>query len=372
MPTRTLTNSGADVLSQRALNRALLARQMLLRRSEVSVIEAIEKLAGMQAQAPQAPYVGLWSRLNDFSPTELSQLLLDRRVVRVPLMRATIHLVTVPDCLAMRPLVQSVLERSFAGTAFARNIAGVDREMFLSTARVLLTEKPRTRTELGRLLQELWTDRDALSMACAISALVPAVQVPPRGIWAESGQPTWTTIEKWLGQDLDANPSLDALVLRYLAAFGPASVPDMQNWSGLTRLGQVVERLRPQLCTFRDAQGRELFDLPDAPRPDPDTPAPPRFLPEYDNLLLSHADRTRVIADHHRAPVFMKGAVLLDGFVHGTWKVIRKRRSVTLLIEPFQKLEKQDVASLTDEGMCLLTFTASDADSYDVQCTSLT
>jgi len=340
---------------------------MLLGRRELSPFEAIEKLAGMQAQAPQAPYVGLWSRLADFNPTELSQLLLDRRVVRVPVMRATVHLVTAQDCLVMRPLVQSVLERSFGGTAFARNIAGIEREAFFAAARTLLEESPRTRPELGRLLQERWPDRDALSMACAISALVPAVQVPPRGLWGESGQPTWTTTEKWLSQELDANPSLDALVLRYLAAFGPASVSDIQTWCGLTRLDTVVERLRPQLCTFRDMQGRELFDLPDAPRPDPDTPAPPRFLPEYDNLLLSHTDRTRVIADQHRAPVFMKGAFLINGFVRGTWKVVRQRRAATLMIDPFQPLDKRDADELSEEGARLLEFLTGDAAMRDIQ-----
>jgi len=357
------------MLSRRALNRALLARQMLLHRWELSAFEAIEKLAGMQAQSPQAPYVGLWSRLADFDPTELSQLLLDRRVVRVPVMRATVHLVTAQDCLSMRPLVQAVLERSFGGTAFARNIAGIERGAFFAAARALLEEKPRTRPELGQLLQERWPDRDALSMACAISALVPAVQVPPRGLWRESGQPTWTTTEKWLLQELDPNPSLDALVLRYLAAFGPASVSDIQTWCGLTRLDVVVECLRPQLCTFRDMQGRELFDLPDAPRPDPDTPAPPRFLPEYDNLLLSHTDRTRVIADPHRSLVFTKGAFLVDGFVCGVWKVVRKRRAATLQIDPFQSLGERDAQELSEEGMRLLAFLSGDAEIRDIQFT---
>ncbi|MCW3055010.1 MAG: hypothetical protein JWN14_4180 [Chthonomonadales bacterium] len=369
MPTSRLTGSWEMMLSGRALNRALLARQMLLLRADVLPMEAIENLVGMQAQAPQAPYVGLWSRLADFNPTELSQLLLDRRVVRVPVMRATVHLVTAQDCLWMRPLVQSVLERGFGGTAFARNIAGIERGAFFAAARALLEEKPRTRPELGQLLQERWPDRDALSMACAISALVPAVQVPPRGLWRESGQPIWTTTEKWLSKELDANPSPDALVLRYLAAFGPASVSDIQTWCGLTRLDVVVERLRPQLCTFRDMQGRELFDLPAAPRPDPETPAPPRFLPEYDNLLLSHSDRTRVIADQHRSLVFTKGAFLVDGFVCGAWKITRKRRAATLVIDPFSSLDKKDVAELMEEGNRLLDFIASDADTRDIQFT---
>lgn len=366
MALRKQSKSGSDLLSQRALNRALLARQMLLQRAKIPVIEAIERLAGMQAQMPQAPSFGLWSRVADFRPAELDGLLLDRRVVRAPLMRSTVHLVTASDCLMMRPLVQSVLERCFGGTAFARHIAQIDRQEFLAAARVLLDEGPRQRTEIGLLLQERWPDVDANSMACAVSALIPAVQAPPRGLWKKSGQPLWTTVEKWLGQDLAAQPALETLVCRYLAAFGPASVADIQAWCGLTWLGAVVERLRPQLLTFHDASGRELFDLPDAPRPDPETPAPPRFLPEFDNLLLSHADRTRVIADTHRTLVAIKGATLIDGFACGAWKIARKGRVATLTIEPFGALEKQAQEALSEEGMRLLAFAEPEAASYDI------
>ncbi len=354
------------MLSLRTLNRALLERQMLLRRWKLPAAEAIEHLVGMQAQVPNSPYVGLWTRLEGFRPDELARLITERRVVRTPLMRATIHLVTARDCLALRPLVQPVLVRSFSGT-FGQNLAGVDIETLVAAGRALVEEQPRTRAELGPLLKERWPDRDATSLAHAISYLIPLVQVPPRGIWGASGQATWTTAEAWLGRPLEPDPSLDEMVMRYLAAFGPATVRDIQTWSGLTRLREVTERLRPRLRTFRDEHGKELLDLPDAPRPDLDTPAPPRFLPEYDNVLLSHADRTRIIAYDHRERVFTKGAALVDGFVRGTWKITRRRGTATLLIEPFELLPEKDRDALAEEGWRLVRFVGEGAEAFEVR-----
>jgi hypothetical protein len=174
-----------------------------------------------------------------------------------------------------------------------------------------------------------------------------------------------TSIEAWLGRSLASEPVLEVLVLRYLGAFGPATVADVQTWSGLNGLRPVVEELRPQLVTFHDERGRELFDLPDAPRPAPDTPAPPRFLPEFDNILLSHADRNRVIPDEHRPRVFIingiiQGTVLLDGFVQGTWRIARQRSAATLHVQPFAPLAEADRIALTEEGAQLLDFVAAD------------
>ena len=285
------------IFTQRALNRATLARQMLLERERRSAMEALEHLVGMQAQVPRTPYVGLWSRLQDFRAEELSALMASRQAVRAPLMRVTIHMASARDTLAWRPLLQAKMERQFlTGTPFGRNLRGVDFDELLAAARELIEAKPRSTAELRALLGERWPEHDATSLAYAVSHLLPVVQVTPRGLWSESGQTRWTTVNAWLGQAPVSDPSLADFVLRYLAAFGPASVADMQNWSGLTRLRETFEALRPRLLVLRNEEGKELFDLPEAPRPDATTPAPVRYLPVYDNLLLGHADRSRFFA----------------------------------------------------------------------------
>ncbi len=363
------------VLGLRALNRAPLERQMLLRRRMLSAEEAVEHLVGMQAQAPNPPYMGLWTRLEGFCPNQLARLILDRRAVRVALMRNTVHLVSARDCLKLRPLVQPVIDRGlYANRVNRAGIEGVDVEALATAGRALLEEKPRTAKELGVLLRERWPESEPASLARAVRHLLPLVQVPPRGVWGRSGQTTHTTAEAWLGRPLNPDPSPEEMVARYLGAFGPAGVKDVQTWSGLTRLGEVLERLRPRLCTFRDERGRELFDLPNAPRPDPNTPAPARFLPEFDNLILSHADRARVIADEYRRVLASRNGMvpatfLVDGFVRGTWKVQRTRRKATLVIEPFEALTERDRGALAEEGERLLRFMAGPegAEPYDIR-----
>ncbi len=362
-----------EVLGQRALNRALLERQLLLRRADTTALAAIEHLAGMQAQAPNAPYVGLWTRLAGFRTDHLAELLAQRAVVRTHLMRNTIHLVTARDGVAMRGLMQPFLDGSYARSAFARNLAGVDVTALRDAGQALLRERPRSRDELGRLLERQWPGRDPISLAYAITHLVPTVQVPPRGTWGSTGQATYAATDAWLGDLPAPRRSPDELVLRYLAAFGPATVRDVQAWCGLTRLREVTERLRRQLRTFRDTGGTELFDLPNAPRPDPDTPAPPRFLPEYDNVLLSHADRTRIISGRRSVPLppglgGSNGTVLIDGFWRATWKITRERAgAVTLRVEPFTELSAEQTAGVTAEATGLLAFATPDAEASEIK-----
>ena len=362
----------APVLGVRALNRALLERQLLLRRVGLPAAEALERLVGLQAQEPAAPYLGLWTRLDGFRSDDLASLIESRSAVRIALMRSTIHLVTARDCLALRPVVQPVLERELWGGPYGRAIAGVDTGELTAAGRAALAERPRTLAALGEALRERWPERDARSLAYAIRNLVPLVQVPPRGLWGRSGPAAHTTAEAWIGRRV-APASREELVLRYLGAFGPASVSDVQAWSGLTRLREVVEPLRPQLLVFRDERGRELLDLPDAPRPDAEVPAPPRFLPPYDNALLSHAERTRIVPDEHRrrVTVGLGGLTLLvDGLARGTARVRRARGAATLVIEAFAPLAETDAEAVTGEGARLLAFAAGDADAHDVRVTA--
>lgn len=356
-----------EILGRRALNRALLARQHLLDRADLDVTAALEHLVGLQAQSPQAPYLGLWTRLGDFKPERLSELIADRRAVRAVLMRATIHLVTAEDCLAFWPLVVPVLEGSvYPNSTYGRHrLDGLDVAAVLAAGRRLVEEEPRTAAELRDLLASRWPDRDPAALAYLVRQLLPLVHVPPRGLWRASGQPRFTTVEDWLGRDVQPQPSIERMVTRYLAAFGPATVADVQTWSGLTRLGDVVEGL--PLTRFRDERGRTLYDLPDAPRPDPDTPAPPRLLPEYDNLLVSHADRSRVMPDGYLARIATYGSFLVDGYVRGKWKLVRQRKAAVLRIEPFERLSGDDVSALELEAVRVLEFAAGSADSRDVE-----
>jgi Winged helix DNA-binding domain len=360
-----------DTLSLRAMNRALLARQLLLARDArtshaaraSALISAIEHLVGLQAQVPVDPYVGLWTRLEGFDPGELSDLLERRAAVRATLMRATIHLVSARDALFLRPLMQAVPTRTFNGQ-FGRRVDGIDREALLAAGRELVEERPRTRGELRAELGARFPDHDAEALALAITYMVPLVQVTPRGLWGRSGQATWTTIESWLGRPLEPEPSLDELVLRYLAAFGPATVMDIQAWCGLTRLREVTDRLAPRLRTFRSEDGRELLDLPDAPRPDPDTPAPARFLPEFDNVALAHADRAHVIDSDvtQYTPVAgrggRRGALMVDGWARALWRLTPANG---LRIETFAAVAKREHGAIEAEGRRLIAFLAPES-----------
>ncbi|HEY6739949.1 MAG TPA: winged helix DNA-binding domain-containing protein, partial [Actinopolymorphaceae bacterium] len=341
------------ILRPRELNRALLARQFLLERTNADPLDVVDHLIGLQAQAVYAPYTGLWTRIADFSPEALSRLLVDRRVVRIAVMRGTVHLVTAADALELRALMRPVFERPIAGgTPYSRALAGVDLQQIVARARALVEERPRTHAELRALLGEHWPDVDPGALTFLVRHRLACVQVPPRGVWGAKGQPRVTTAEAWLGRPLSEDPSAETLVQRYLAAYGPASVADMQAWSSLTRLGGVFERIRPRLVTFRTDDGRELFDLPDAPRPSAEVTAPVRFLPEYDNVLRAHADRSRVMSAETRERLRTKNdaprpTFLVDGFVHGTWRIEQRRGTATMTIQPFRALSRPDTSAVT-------------------------
>jgi hypothetical protein len=366
--------SGQEVLSQRALNRALLSRQLLLDRVDLpdeaeprraAVIQAIERLVGLQAQAPFPPYYGLWSRLGGFRPDDLAELITDRSVVRIALMRGTIHLVSARDCLPLRRLVQPVLDRGLRG-AFGKQLAGVDPAAVAAAGRELVESEPMTFSQLGDLLAERWPVHPPAALAQAVRARVPLVQVPPRAVWGRSGQSLHTSAEHWLGpqRPQECPLTLPVLLTRYLAAFGPATVRDAQAWTGLTGLRAVLDELRPSLVTFRDEQGAELFDLPSAPRPGADVPAPVRLVAEFDNLVLSHADRSRVVSADSFARLstsngIFPGSVLIDGFVAGMWRLARTKSAATLTIELFESARDRD--QVADEAGRLLAFCAPGA-----------
>jgi Winged helix DNA-binding domain len=359
-----------DVLTDRQLNRALLARQHLLQRTPMAPLAMVEHLVAMQAQNPLDPYLALWSRLAGFDPAELSGAIAAAQAARLGLLRTTLHLVTTQDAVRLWPLVQPVLARAWSSSPFRKDLAGVDVEEVLAHSVPFLAE-PRSNAELGAWLAERWPDRPPASLAYAARFLLPIVQVPPRGLWGRTGRPRWQLLEAWRAPDTMADPTstVDALVLRYLAAFGPATAGDVATWSWLTGIREVLARLRPRLRAFRDEAGRELFDLPDAPLPHPDTPAPVRFLPEFDNVALSHADRSRII--HPLAVGRLTGwvgSLLVDGLVAGQWRldIVPREGRATLVLDPFIELTAAQREDAFAEGAALLAFRAPEAEPTEI------
>jgi hypothetical protein len=380
----------ADQLSLAALNRATLDRQLLLHRHALPARHAIEHLTGMQAQAPLAPYLGLWTRLAGFVHQDLEDLLSERSVVRAHAHRSTIHLLTAEDYLSFRPLFQPLADRGLAAN-FGRNLRGVDLDELREFAKVLLSQAPLTRAQLATRLAERWPGHEPSSLAYAATHLLPLVQVPPRGLWGHTGQATYFLAAAWLdGRPrrtppdpaawLDGRAShtppdrataLERLVLRYLAAYGPATVNDVQAWSGLSRLREVTDRLGARLRPFTGPDGARLLDLADATRPDPDVPAPPRFLPGYDNLLLSFAERRRVIPHDRPVPLppgngATTGTLLVDGLWRADWTITRGRDRAVLHVAPFGPLGHVQADAVVAEGRRLLEF-AAPAAAHDVR-----
>jgi hypothetical protein len=353
----TAASASTPVLDRRTLNRTLLARQLLLERVRRPASEVIDYLVGLQAQEPPDPYVALWSRIDGFDPMELSDLLEERRAVRMGLLRGTLHLATADDALVQYPILADVMRRSWRSSPFTKQLDGVDVDEVIAASRAIVEERPRTPTELGVVLGESWPDRDPASLAYAARFLLPLVQVPPRGLWGRTGRATNTTLEAWVGRPLDKRPRVEDLVLRYLAVFGPATVADMRVWSWLTGLREVVEGLGPLLRTYRDEAGRELFDVADGPIADPDLPAPVRFLPQYDNLFLSHEDRSRINGELSWGIEFgWKGPILVDGGIAAAWRVRRAGKAATMTVELGRRLTPTERLELEEEATRLAAF----------------
>ncbi|MFL5685239.1 MAG: winged helix DNA-binding domain-containing protein [Chloroflexota bacterium] len=356
------------VLSRRTLNRTLLARQLLLDRVRRPALDVVEHLVGMQAQEPIDPYVGLWARIDGFDPRELSAAIEQRQVVRMGLLRGTLHLVTARDCLGQYPILADVMARSWRSSPFAKRLVGVDLDAVLARARSLLEERPMTPSELGSAMAASWPDRDSTSLAYAARFLLPLVQVPPRGLWGRTSRPANTTAEAWLGAQMETAPSVDDLIMRYLAAFGPASISDMRVWSWLTGLREVVDRLRPRLRTFRDEGGKELFDIEDGLIADDDLPAPIRFLPQYDNVFLSHDDRSRILIDGLKIEdLVWKAGVLVDGYVRAAWRIRRDKQAATMTVTLYASVSGGQRAEIEAEAERSFAFLAGDAGPRSIQ-----
>ena len=348
-------------LTLRELNRATLARQLLLRRHRLSVTSAIERTAGLQAQWPPSPYIGLWSRLDGFEPGRLVSAVARRRVVKATLMRTTLHLVSAADYLAYAGIYR---ERRIAELQRQLAAAGEDADFAEEGERLaaFAAEQPRTRPELlaalGRPKLRI-EERTPWLTWFGLVAHAGLVNGPSSSIWrANTAGGTFVPARTWLGAEPAKGAEAAAhLVRRYLAAFGPASRPDIAQWTGLS-LGVLDTGLdRLELRRFRDELGRELVDLPRAPLPSASTHAPPRFLPRWDNLLLAHDVRTRAFPDEYRRTIIARNGdvpetFLVDGFVAGQWRVEGGR----VLLEPFAPLPRTARREVEEEAARLTSF----------------
>jgi hypothetical protein len=349
-------------LDRRTLNRTALDRQWLLHRHAATAREALTHLVGLQAQEPHEPYVGLWSRLAGFGPAELVDLLVQRGAVRALMMRRTLHLVTAADCRALRPLHHTMQVQRMAG-AVSRWLPGVDLAELAAAGEPHFAAEPRTTRDVARLVADRWPGVLPSALGDALSTVVPLVQVPPRGLWGQQGPARCTTVAAWLGDGSVAPATLDDLVLRYLAAFGPATSSDARAWSGLAGVPQAVQRLGDRLVRYRDERGRTLLDARDAGLADPEQPAPVRFLPAFDNAVLGYQDRSRIVDDEHRG-LSVQGArlVLVDGRVAATWTTApagRPGSAVAVTVRPLRRFTRAERAEVLAEAGELAAFLGS-------------
>ena len=359
-----------QTLTLRELNRTTLARQLLLERAAISPAAGIERFVGLQAQRPISPFIALWTRLQAFERADLVNLIANREVLKVTLMRATLHLVTRADYLHLRGAIQPALDAGLEDILKRREV-GFDRERVLSLVRDFLSEAPRTFAEISDHLSAALPDEDVGAMRYTARTQLPLVQVPVDKDWSYPGNPQFALAEHWLGESIPAESHLRDLIWRYLAAFGPASITDFQSWSGLGKMRETFAALRPELVVYQEETGRELFDLPGLPLLSADVPAPVRFLPEFDNILLAHDKRSRIIADAHRSQVYLPGlrvraTFLVDGFVAGGWEVETKKGHATMQLEPFVPLMNAQRDELAAEAEKLARFIEPGAKSHTI------
>jgi DNA glycosylase AlkZ-like len=334
----------APVLTQRQLNRALLARQLLLERTPLRLPTALERMGGLQAQYAPSMYIGLWSRVEGFERDALTRALERRTVVQGTLMRLTIHLVSARDYWPLSAAVRSGRQEWWLRTRregpSAREIAAGARRL-----RRRLADGPLRAAEIDQLLGK--------PVARAVGLWLELVRVPPSGTWERRRADLYAAAEEWLGPaEVTPKKGLDHLVRRYLGGFGPSSAREIAGFAGVppTDIDPALDRLR--LRRFRGEDGEDLFDLPRAPLPDPETPAPPRFLPVWDATLLVHARRTGILPEEFRARVFNPktphsvNTFLVDGAVAGTWRYERGR----VPLEPFGRLDRAARRQLDDEA----------------------
>ena len=349
-------------MNLRELNRATLARQGLLERADVTPVAMIEQLLGLQAQEPKPPFIGLWTRIEGFDAGDLRKELLAGDIVRATLMRATLHLWSAADYRALRTALQPALDSAMGGILKARG-EGVVVDDTLAAARKLLARgRKLTFDEIRDALSEQFPDVDHRALGYVSRTGLPLAMVPTDDPWGFPRDSQFRTVAK-----IDKQAATEELVRRYLSAFGPASPADMQVWSGVKGLKQVFEAIEDEL----DVIDGGMYDLPGAPRPDGDAPAPVRFLPAFDNMLLAHKDRTRIIDDEHRPRVVTKNlrihpTFLVDGFAAGMWSIKATKKKATLALEPFGKLTKGVQKELRDEGERLARFAEPDVADIEI------
>ncbi|WP_227979635.1 winged helix DNA-binding domain-containing protein [Nocardia spumae] len=348
-------------LSNRVLNRTLLARQHLLERSDRTVAQLCDHLVGLQAQDVPPPFIGLWSRTRDFDPSTVSAGLEDRSLVRITSMRATIHLVTAPDALRMAPHMQEQLEKIPFRKGFNYGaMVGLDPEEVRARGERTLGEQPMPAAELRKRAAAEYPDRDPSAVTQTWIYQLPVLQTPPRGLWRNNSRPVWSRIEPWLGAPLDHTYPVQELIIRYLRAFGPATTTDVQTWSRLRGVKEALAALGDRVRTYTDERGRTLHDAADAELADPDRPAPVRLLGWYDNVLLSHQDRSRIIPGGAPPPLRHSAAqvssILVDGYLAGIYKVFTGKDTARLRIAPGRDWTATEAAEVEAEAFALLRF----------------